>query len=535
MESALELFTMKPRIKTVFFLLLIGVAAAPRLYARERSVFLQDVEFRGRTYSLDAVFRPGQADLRLRGKAEINLSAGMPGENLLLGVRSGNNSFYVFWLNYDQKRIRLAYYDHGRQRSFQLPWQGFSAIGFPEIIEKDGQLNALLFLGDRTGNDDLFYLEPGSGVLAQLTDTPFSEKNFSWQEKDGALEIETSHLRGGCRYRFDTGSRQSTLLHEEKTTTWRKKNTAAYRPEYYNTYIGFGDSITEGQIEGVVQPELCFLTQMRDIYLPLIYGPATPINLGIGGTQTHEGAERVNSDLDQNPAFYFLLFYGVNDVWRFGFSLASSMESIEFMVDAALARDMRVIVTSLTPRKDFLSQYQYYWDQLYALSAAILQMAGEKGIAGIDTLDAFMKTDPPNGWKTLLETIIPGVSKGNHPNAAGHSLIAGLFANALAQFPPLPPESVTVIDPQNKLSRTASWNISNESDFSHFHIEFGFQPQALDYGMDTAASFCTLHLFPFLPQLYFRVQTVDKGNRRSGFSLPVSSVPPTRQRLFENK
>lgn len=527
---------MSSRVKTAFCLLLIGVAAAPRLLARPQTVFLQDVEFRGRTYSLDAVFRPGQADLRLRGEVETNLSAGMPGENLLLGVRSGSRSFYVFWLNYHQKRIRLAYYDHGRQRSFRFPWQGFSAIGFPEIVEKAGRLQALLFLGDRSGNDDLFYVEPGNGTISQLTSTPGSEKRFSWRATDGGLEIETSHLRGKNRYRFDTANRQCSLLREEKTAGRIKRSMKTANSDYYNTYIGFGDSITAGQIEGVERPELCFLTQMRDIYLPSIYGPATPINLGIGGTQTYEGAERVNAALDQNPAFYFLLFYGVNDVWRVDFSLASSLESIEFMIDAALARDMRVIVTSLTPRKDSLSLYQYYWDHLYAFSAAILELAGKKGIAGIDTLDAFMKTAPPNGWKMLLETIIPGVSKGNHPNEAGHGVIAGLFANALAQFPPLPPERITVIDPQNKLSRTASWNINPESDFSHFHVEFGFQPQALEYGMDTAASFCTLHLFPFLPQLYFRVQTVDRSDRRSGFSLPSpAAIPPSRQRIIKIK
>jgi lysophospholipase L1-like esterase len=514
---------MKPRVKTAIFFLLIAAAAALQLFSRDRTLSLEEFRFKGTTYTLDAVFRPGQADLRMRGKAEKNLSAGMRGENLLLGVRHGNGTFYVFWLNYRQKRVVLAYYDHGRQRSFQLPLGGFSAIGLPAIVEKDGGLDALVFLADRDGNEDLFHYEPGSGALTQLTRTPFSEKRFSCRWTDGFLEFETSHLRGRNSYRFDPGSGQTSLLREERSTSWRKKGATTFSPDYYNTYVGFGDSITEGQIQGVVRPELCFLTQMRDIYLPPVYGAAIPVNLGVGGTQTSQGAERVNSDLDGNPGFYFLLFYGVNDVWRADFSLASSLESIEFMIDAALDRGMRVIVTTLTPRKDYISLYQYYWDNLYALSAGILELAGDKGVAAIDTLDAFMKTDPPDGWKTLLETIIPGVSKGNHPNETGHSVIAGLFANALAQFPPLAPGGVTVVDPLNTLSRTASWNVNHESDFSHFRVEFGLQPQALSYALDTPASYCTFNLFPFLPQVYFRVQTVDKGDRRSAFSAPASS------------
>jgi lysophospholipase L1-like esterase len=520
---------MKPRVKAALFLLLVAAATAPRLFARERSAFLQDIEFRGRTYSLDAVFRPGQADLRLRGKAEKNLSAGMPGENLLLGVRSGSSSFYVFWLNYRHKAIRLAYYDSRSDSSRLLPLRDFTAIGLPQINEAGGRLRALIFLANRSDNDDIFHYELAARTLTRITQTPFSEKVFSVDEKDGRLEIGTRSLWAEFRYRFDPRRRQSVLLTENRLRSRLKSEpmagSAALDRDYYNTYIGFGDSITEGQIEGVVRPELCFLTQMRDIYLPLVYGAAIPVNLGVGGTSTSGGAERVNNDLDENPGFYFLLFYGVNDVYRADFSLASSLENIEFMIDAALARGMRVIVTTLTPRKDYIALYQYYWDHLYAFSAAILDLAGEKGVAAIDTLDAFMKTDPPNGWKTLLEAIITGISKGNHPNEAGHSVIAGLFANALAQFPPLAPTGVTVVDPLNTLSRTASWNINHESDFSHFRVEFGFQPQALPYALDTPASYCTFNLFPFLPRVYFRVQTVDKGGRRSSFSTINGASP----------
>ena len=301
---------------------------------------------------------------------------------------------------------------------------------------------------------------------------------------------------------------------------------------YYNTFIGFGDSITAGQIEGVERPELCYLTKMGEI-LADSYGPAWSINLGIGGTQTYQGAERVDADLDRNPAFYFLLFYGVNDVWRSDFSLESSLESLEYMIDAAQKRGMRVITTTLTPRKDDISYFAYYWEHLHALSNGIIDLAKRKGAACIDPLTVFLSTDPPNGWKTLLENIIPGVSKGNHPNEEGHRIIAGLFAPALAAFPPVAPQNVGVLNPQEKLNRKLSWDANWESDFSHFQVEFGFAPGTFTYTFATAASHHTLPLFPFLPQLYFRLRTVDRDSHASGYSSPEAvqpeSTPGTRQ------
>ncbi|MCG2809887.1 MAG: SGNH/GDSL hydrolase family protein [Candidatus Aminicenantes bacterium] len=516
---------MNIRIKVAIFFLLVTVAAAPELFSRDR-IFLENLEFNGRSYSLEAAFSPGQADLLLRGKTSANLSTGMRGENILLGVRCTEENFYVFWLNYRHKVIRLAYYDHRRQRCRVLKLDGFRFFALPEIVEENGDLRALVFLGNQTGNDDVFHYDLEAETLTPLTRTPFSEKGFSLRKNAEGIEIETRSLWAQYRYRFDPRLRRSDLLEEKPLRSRQKKASIAPNPEYCNTYIGFGDSITWGQIEAVQRIDLCYLTQMRDIYLPLIYGPAQFVNLGIPAQTTYDGTLRVNQDLNANPGFYFLLMLGVNDVWKREFSLASSLENLEFIVDAALARNMRVIVSTLTPRKDFPHVlHQYYWDQLYSLSAGILALAAEKGTASIDTLTAFMNTNPPNGWKDLLEdpgTVIVDEEevqvKGNHPNAAGHSLIASLFAATLAKFPPLAPQNITVMNHQDRQQKTAFWDANYESDFSHFHIEFGFQPQDLRYSLDTTTSYRTFNLFPFLPQFYFRIQTVDRGNQQSAFS-----------------
>lgn len=522
---------MKPSNKTLVVLLLAVAATSPWLFSRDRPALLENFEFQGERFSLEAVFSPAGADLLLQGRDRARLSAGMEGENPLLGVRFGKDNFYVFWLNDRDRSRRLAYYDHRRRRSQMLPLQGFTAISFPEVIERAGRPYALLFLADFSGNDDLFMYQLGPGTLVRLTDTPYCEKSFTWREVPAGLEFETVQLRGRSRYRFDAGRRLSTLLEEEKRALPKRKDASAPGQEYYNTYVGFGDSITWGQIEGVQRTDLCFLTQMKETYLALDYGPSDYVNLGVPGEQTYQSALRVDGDLDANPALYFLLMLGVNDVWRLNFSLASSLESLEYIIDAALERDMRVIVSTLTPRKDVFSGYQYYWNNLKALSAGILDLAAKKGTASIDTLNAFMGTDPPDGWKDLLETpgtvIIDGEEieiKGNHPNGAGHALIASLYADALVKFPPFPPQNIRIVDPASSLKRTAFWDPSNESDFDHFQIEFGFQPGDLPYSASTANSFFTFHLFPFLPALDFRVQTVDRSGNVSGYIQPGASA-----------
>ena len=139
----------------------------------------------------------------------------------------------------------------------------------------------MVFLGNRSDNDDIFYYEPEIDLLTPLTATPFSEKGFSMLEKDGRLEIKTSSLRAKYRYRFDPRLRKSVLLEEKHFPAKQKKNAAdanTVTPEYYNTFIGFGDSITWGKIDGVQRLDLCYLTKMGEILagdLRPIIGPST--------------------------------------------------------------------------------------------------------------------------------------------------------------------------------------------------------------------------------------------------------------------
>jgi len=530
---------MKTSAKLLSLFLFLAGAATAGFSAQERAALLEQFEFQGRNYRIYDDLSGHAAGLTLKGRASVALSAGMAGENILLGTRAGSGNFYIFWLNYRQGALRLAFYDHGRGRSRLLPLAGFSFIGLPEVIEENNILQGLVFLGNNSNNDDIFYYEPKKDLLTALTATPFSEKGFTLLEKDGRLEIGTRSLWARFRYAYDRRLRKSELLEKTHFSAGQRAGAAAVAPEYFNTYIGFGDSITWGEIEGVQRLDVCYLTQMRELladpgYVDY-YGASSPINLGVPGDSTLSGAERVDEELVAHEGFYFLLMLGVNDVFRSDLSIDSSLENLGYIIDAAKAKGMRVIVSTPTPSKARYTAHPYYWTNLNGLSAGIMALALEKNIASIDSLAQFMNTNPPDGWKDLLENVIPDISSGNHPNEAGHRVIASLFSAALVKFPPLPPHNITVVDPGNALHRTASWSVNYESDFSHFHVVFGFQPEALDYSLDTAASYCTFNLFPFLPQLYFHIQAVDRGARQSAAVIPAATTGARGQRPLKIK
>lgn len=530
---------MKISASMILVFLFLSATAAYGQSQTQGTTLLEEFEFQGQKYSIAASFLPPGAGLTLNGQTSKNLSAGLEGENIHLGTRTGRDNFYTFWLNFRDSTIRLAYYDFQGNRSRVLPLSGFSFIALPEIVEENNGLGGMVFLGNRSNNDDIFYYEPEENLLTPLTATPFSEKGFTLQEKDGQLEIETISLWAQYRYRFDPGLRKCLLLEKKPLPAQQGKNAAAVTPAYYNTYVGFGDSITWGKIEGLQHLELCYLTQMQTLLADPgygnYYGPATPVNLGVPGDGTLQGAQRVNIDLNNYKGFYFLLMLGVNDVINNNFSLDSALENLDYIIDAARVRGLRVIVSTLTPSKDRYSLYTYYWENLQELSAGILALAEEKNVSSIDCLSAFMNTNPPDGWKDLLEKVIPGISNGNHPNAEGHRVIAALFADALVAFPPLPPAGVRVLNPEDALKKNVQWDENYESDFSHFVIEFAFAPTPLSRRLTTSDNHFTFTLFPFLPQLYFRLQTEDRGGRVSAFSTTIPAQAENFSRTKQSR
>ena len=140
------------------------------------------------------------------------------------------------------------------------------------------------------------------------------------------------------------------------------------------------------------------------------------------------------------------------------------------------------------------------------------ELSVEKGTGFIDTHGAFMATNPPDGWKTLLEDI-----GGNHPSPAGHLVIAGLFAGVLAAYPPLQPTGLENISTEWPPVRQFRWDPGCESDLAYYRVEFGPAPNALKNVVETAVPWI---VFPGFPSnaVYFRVQAIDLAGNQSDFT-----------------
>jgi lysophospholipase L1-like esterase len=131
-----------------------------------------------------------------------------------------------------------------------------------------------------------------------------------------------------------------------------------------------------------------------------------------GGEGSVSGAERFERDvLSANPDVV-LIDYSLNDR---GAGLARARETWTRMIRAAKERGARVIL--LTPTPDLASRLGDPEDSLEAHAAQVRQLAAEFEVGLADSLAAF---------KRAAETVPVAelMSQRNHPNAAGHRLVA---------------------------------------------------------------------------------------------------------------
>ena len=173
---------------------------------------------------------------------------------------------------------------------------------------------------------------------------------------------------------------------------------------------------------------------------------------------------------------------------------------------------MRVIVSTIPPRKDAFGNKEHVLKNIESLNSRIGRLASEQSIGFIDTHKAFMEYDPPDGWMSLLEDM-----GGNHPSPAGQLVIADLFAGCLAAFSPGIPSGVEQAYRRRVLPEKNRWDPCCESDFAFFRLEFGPTIQEMTGSTTTTGSSFSFHGLPSR-DLYFRIRTVDKNGHYSSFT-----------------
>lgn len=474
----------------------------------------------GRTYRLVVRCVPSGSFVVLSDGTRETVLGGAGGDNVFPSARVVDGRFHVLWINYQDGRAGLGLYESETRTSRVIPLAGLKFAASPVLVGRAGRPIGVVLLGNSSNNDDIFFVDFRDNSLVNVSRTSWSEKRFTVERVPAGLLVRTESLKDRARYLLGLDRAAFRLLgREPRRIPSPQRRTVApdeedCRPA--NTYAAFGDSITFGEmrmenLEGEVHPELAYPERVREL-LATFFGPSYPVNLGVPGQQTYEGALRVRGDLAGIDGLYFLLMMGTNDCIHGYFSVDSSMESLAYIIDAAEERGMRVIISTIPPRKDRFGSVPFILKNISAFNLATAALAASKGIGFIDTHRAIMATDPPNGWKALLEDI-----GGNHPSPAGHTVIAGLFANVLTAFPPLDPSNVTNVSTEEPTVRRFRWDPGCESDLSCFRVEYGPMPSTLD---DVAVTSGNSIVFPGLPShdVYFRVQAVDAAGYRSGFT-----------------
>jgi lysophospholipase L1-like esterase len=463
------------------------------------------------------------------GKSETVLGAAGC-ENLFPVFEPAPNGFHILWVFYQDGHAGLGLYNSVSGSSLVICLPGLKFAGSPVLVQQYGQPVGLAFLGNGSDNDDIFFFDLRSHHLTNITRTPWSEKEFSAETGPGGTLIRAVTLRDRSLYLLRPGESSFRRLGRRmpEGLERRQENRSSDEPDCQpaNTFVAFGDSITWGKmrmfnLEGEYHPELAYAEKMKET-LATFYGASYPINLGVPGDTTYDGALRVGQDLADLKALYFVLMLGTNDCISGRFSVDSSRENLAYIVDTTAQKDMRIIISTIPPRKDALGDRPYVRRNIQDLNLAIAGLAEEKGVGFIDTYGTFMATDPPDGWKALLEDI-----GGNHPSPAGHIVIAGLFAGVLAAFPPRVPTGVRNASPDDPSSRRFQWDRGCESDILNFRVEFGPYPDALKNVTVTAANWIDLPGFPS-KDAFFRLQAVDTGGNLSGFTRIYSTAEKPR-------
>ena len=491
----------------------------------------------GKTYRLVVRCVPSGSFVVLSDGTKETMLGGAVGDNVFPSAQVTDGGFYVLWVNYQDGEAGLGLYESRTRTSRVIPLGGLKFAGSPVLVERAGRPIGVVLLGNSSNNDDIFFLDFGNNSLVNVSRTSWSEKRFTVEPVPAGILVRTESLKDRARYLLGLDGTPFRLLGRElrrtapliKTTVPPEEEDC--RPA--NTYAAFGDSITFGvmrmeNLEGEVHPELAYPERVKEI-LATFYGPSYPVNLGVPGQQTYEGALRVRTDLAGIEGLYFLLMMGTNDCIHGYFSVDSSMESLTYIIDAAEERGMRVIISTIPPRKDSFGSVPFVLKNISAFNLATAALAASKDIGFIDTHRAIMATDPPNGWKALLEDI-----GGNHPSPAGHTVIAGLFAHVLAAFPPLDPSNVVNVSTEGPTVRRFRWDPGCESDLSCYRVEYGPAPSSL---VNVAVTNVNSIVFPGFSShdIFFRVQAVDVEGYRSGFTRIYTIRHREKQRTRRNR
>ncbi|WP_209331063.1 SGNH/GDSL hydrolase family protein [Lunatimonas salinarum] len=143
------------------------------------------------------------------------------------------------------------------------------------------------------------------------------------------------------------------------------------------------------------------------------YAVINVINTAIGGENALNGGRRFDSEVLTHRPDILFIDYSLNDR---GLGLEKALQAWNEMIKKALARDVKVIL--LTPSPDQRVDVLNPNDELEQHRNQVVKLAEEHGIGLVDSYQLFRD-------RVLAgDSLSHYMSQVNHPNRAGHQLIA---------------------------------------------------------------------------------------------------------------
>ena len=202
-----------------------------------------------------------------------------------------------------------------------------------------------------------------------------------------------------------------------------------------NTYIGFGDSITEGWIDYLHVPHLGYVPRLESL-LYETYGPSKVINAGWGGEITANGLTRMPGVISENTAGYLLLMEGTNDVVFRRISMDTTAFNLKEMILTCRDNDVFVVLSTIMPRNDKRWHKKFFRDRIFELNDKIRNLAADEKVPLMDIFDIFYTyPESDGGWLSLIS------DDKVHPSIKGYQLMAESWFIEIMNLP-FPPSNV---------------------------------------------------------------------------------------------
>lgn len=194
-------------------------------------------------------------------------------------------------------------------------------------------------------------------------------------------------------------------------------------------YIGFGDSITFGYLDGEEAPEKGYIPRLES-RLQQYYGPSQVINEGFPAEITIQGLHRIKEVISSHSAKFLLLMEGTNDVIFRDISMDTTAFNLERMILLCQNSGVFPLLSTIPPRKDWEWNFKYYRERIFSLNDKIRRIGEALNIPLVDHFQVFYSyPEEKGGWKSLL------CKDGVHPSVKGYKIMAHTWFEKIKTLP----------------------------------------------------------------------------------------------------